>query len=85
MALRIAGTITLVFKAKISTTNKRKNAATIKKPPAVLLTADPIQKARPQKAKNRKNIPNKNAAKPIAAPDAAVDALCVTFALVRCK
>ncbi len=74
MALRIAGTITLFFNAKISTTSKRKNAATIKKPPAVLFIADPIQKARPQKAKNRKNIPKENAAKPIAAPDAAVDA-----------
>ena len=83
MAFRIAGTITLFLSAKINTTSSRKNAATIKKPPALLSIREPIHSARPQKVKKRKKIPNRNAAMPMAAPEAASEAPCVAFALAN--
>lgn len=81
--LRIAGTITLFFRANINIIKSRKNAATIKNPPAVLFTREPIQKAKPTKTKNRKKMPNNRAEMPTTAPDVALDAACVALAFVN--
>ncbi len=84
MVLRIIGTITFLRSANMSTRIRRKNPATMKKPPARLSINDPSHKAIPQKRKIRKNRPNTNAATPMATPEAAVEALCVTLAFVSC-
>ena len=81
--LRIAGTITLFFRANINIIRSRKNAATIKKPPAVLSTKEPTQKAKPTKAKNKKKMPKSKAEMLITAPDAALETPCVALALVN--
>lgn len=81
MAFLIAGTITFFLKANINMNNKRKNPATIKKPPAVLSTISPIHQA---SAVNKNDMKKKTSMMEImamTAPEAALDAALVAFAL----